>query len=117
MCHYFLSVLLIIPCFLFSQNTTTVLDQLKAGDTLRLEWVHQQYLPDSGSEIGDYPLFPDQMKEGERESLVGLKLVIEPCPTSTCPIKVWVEYVQSSLQSFGKPLETTTNTNYNPSQF
>jgi len=33
---------------LLGQNGVTVLDKLQAGETLEIDWVQQQYLPDSG---------------------------------------------------------------------
>ena len=95
MIKYIFLLVVFLPYYLNSQSNPYVLDKLKAGETLRIEWVHQQYLPDSGSVVGNYPLFPDQMKDGEGESFVGLKLEMEDCPTSTCLIKVWVEYVST----------------------
>ena len=80
---------------MIGQSTTTVLQQLKKEKTLRLEWVHQQYLPDSGSVAGNYPLYPDQMKEGEGEAFVGLKLELANCDEDSCMVNVWVEYVSS----------------------
>jgi len=64
-------------CFttmLLGQNGVTVLDKLQAGETLEIDWVQQQYLPDSGSVVGEYPLFPDQLKEGEGEMHTRLSL-------------------------------------------
>jgi len=93
--YYLLTSLLCFSCLLFGQNQPTILTELQAGKTLRLEWVHQQYLPDSGSVVGDYPLFPDQLKDGEGESFIGLRLKMEECPTNNCAIKIWIEYVSS----------------------
>lgn len=77
------------------QSNTTILEQLKNGEVLRLEWVHQQYLLENGSKPSNFPLYPDQMTEGEGEVFVGLKFEMERCATKPCKISVWIEYVHS----------------------
>ena len=77
------------------QSNNTVLEQLQNGEAIKLEWVHQQYLLENGSQPSNFPLYPDQMKEGEREVFVGLKLEMEACNSKPCKIKIWIEYVHS----------------------
>ena len=80
---------------LFGQSEKTVLEHLQNGETLRLEWSHQQYLVENGTKPTNYPLFPDQLKAGESEVLVGLKLEMANSEQAKKQVKVWIEYVSS----------------------
>lgn len=60
-------IVYLLPLILNGQDISTVLNRLKAGEKLEIDWVQQQYLLDGGSEIGECPLFPDQMLDGEGE--------------------------------------------------
>ncbi|MFK7950876.1 MAG: sensor histidine kinase [Saprospiraceae bacterium] len=88
-------LLLLLSQSLFGQSKKTVLEHLQNGETLRLEWSHQQYLIKNGTKPTDYPLFPDQLKAGEREIIVGLKLEMVNGKKEKGGIKVWIEYVNS----------------------
>ena len=92
---YLLLFLFLVPQSLFGQSNNTILEHLQNGETLRLEWSHQQYLIENGTKPSDYPLFPDQLKAGEREVTVGLKLEIENTQKTGQQVKVWIEYINS----------------------
>ncbi len=84
---YLVFLLLALP--LFAQQNKTAIDYLKAGEIIEIDWVHQQYLSDSGSVAGDYPLFPDQLQDGEGEMHARLKIEA----LSENQIKIWVAYI------------------------
>lgn len=50
----------------------TIVEAVKNGQSLEVEWVQQWHLKEGGSSMSDYPLFPDQLKAGEGEIRVGL---------------------------------------------
>lgn len=82
-------IFLLLTCSLFAQQKETVLAYLKAGETIEIDWVHQQYLPDTGSVAGTYPLFPDQLQDGEGEMHARLRLE----NGAANQIKIWVDYI------------------------
>jgi hypothetical protein len=107
---------LFISTLVFSQTETTILEALQKGKTLQIEWAHQQYLSENGSIPTGYPIYPDQMKIGEGESFIGLKLEMDNCAETPCLIKVWVEYVstvQFPVRPKKQPLSTSTTTSNN----
>ena len=90
-------------CFttmLFGQHGVTVLEKLQAGETLEIDWVQQQYLPDSGSVVGEYPLFPDQLMNGEGEMHAALRLEM-----INNTLKIWVESIYC-LQFYSTTFDT-----------
>ncbi|MBX2876976.1 MAG: histidine kinase [Saprospiraceae bacterium] len=51
---------------------------LQEGETWEIEWVQQRHLSKDGSTIASYPLFPDQLKAGEYDMRIGLRLFKSP---------------------------------------
>lgn len=88
-CLLFICLLWVVS--LFSQPEETMLAHLKTGATIEIDWVQQHYLPDSGSIAREYPLFPDQLKDGEGEMHARLRLQ----KLNNNRIKVWVAYIFS----------------------
>ncbi|MEM8526011.1 MAG: histidine kinase [Bacteroidota bacterium] len=76
-----------------------MLQHLKNGETLELEWAHQvfekEYFYERYKKGIKYPIFPDEMTYGEKEVFVGLQLKMEDCGSKNCPIAVKVNYVNS----------------------
>lgn len=101
---YIFLLLFILICFKI-HGQTSMLDQLQKKKTLHIEWATQKYLMERESEIPDYPLYPDQLKEGEKEAFVGLKLELDNCTVDSCLIKIWVEYI--STIEFSKRIKIT----------
>lgn len=62
---------------------------LQAGENWEVEWVQQRHLANGGSLAGSYPLFPDQMKAGEYDMRIGLRLFKD----STAGLSASVTYV------------------------
>ena len=87
--RWVLIIFLFVIVRLSAQQNKTVFEHLKVREVIELDWVHQQYLPDSGSRTGDYPLFPDQLKDGEGEMHARIRLE----KSSKNSIKVWVDYI------------------------
>ena len=52
----------------------SVEESLRTGDSLEIEWIQQRHLSKNGSIAGSYPLFPDQLKAGEYDMRIGLRL-------------------------------------------
>ena len=80
---------------LFGQSEKTVLEHLQKGEILRLEWSHQQYLTKDGTKPMGYPLFPDQLKAGESEIIVGLRLEMVNIQKESKQVRIWIEYINS----------------------
>ncbi|MFK7981530.1 MAG: hypothetical protein AB8G86_16215 [Saprospiraceae bacterium] len=89
---YFLFYFLCIPLVLCSQELKTVLAHLQNGDTLHVEWVHQQYLLEAKEFTKQkYPLFPDQLREGEGEMHLSFKIML----TKNNQFKIWIDYIST----------------------
>jgi peroxiredoxin len=55
----------------------TFAEALQAGQTIRVESIQQELLDERGGLAKDIPLFPDQLRPGESEIRVGLRLKAE----------------------------------------
>ncbi|MEZ5039898.1 MAG: histidine kinase [Saprospiraceae bacterium] len=69
----------LFPIFLLFCSSPLLLGQsiattLKAKGPLQLEWVQQRHLLKGGSQPGQYPLYPDQLENGEWEIRIGINL-------------------------------------------
>ena len=89
---YLICYFLCAPFVLCSQEIKSVLAHLQNGDTLHVEWVHQQYLLEAKKFIKqEYPLFPDQLSEGEGEMHTSFKIML----TKDNQFKIWVDYIST----------------------
>ncbi|MEL7122965.1 MAG: histidine kinase [Bacteroidota bacterium] len=64
-------------CLLFCLNHTqsqSFTEALKAGQTIKIEWIQQKLKASEGRRNQASPLFPDELKPGEAEVRVGLNL-------------------------------------------
>ena len=52
----------------------SVEESLRTGEGWEIQWTQQRHLPKNGSTVGSYPLFPDQLKPGEYDIRIGLRL-------------------------------------------
>lgn len=79
----------------------TITEVIRSGQPIKMEWVQQWHLMKEGSTIGDYPLFPDQMKSGEGEIRVGLTFstTSESCMAATIQYLSYIQFPETAQQA------------------
>ncbi len=84
--------LFIFPCFLWSQTLPTAKVNPMPNVPFEVEWLMQKRALHAAP--GNYPVYPDQMTNGEGEIIIGWKIDKLDCTAGTCTVEAKISYIK-----------------------
>ncbi len=102
-----LCIFLLLSTSFVSLSGQSLRRSLQNGESWEVEWVQQRHLSKDGSIPGSYPLFPDQLKAGEYDVRIGLRLFKDPKAVLSARV-TYVSYIElpPTEQSGGKSVQS-----------